>query len=250
MRGTANVAAVVAVVAALLVGCAAAGASPAPTNSPGPSTQPSLQPSPTQPPVGQVGSAAQAAAVVFASQHISRMRPLIPDVIGQSAWYEASEDGTGYTVKVTVGAGDCQAGCIQKHKWTYHVDVDGTVALGADEGDDIGFPHPAGTADAVTLSVALVAGPTCPVQRDPPDPACAPRPVANTEIIVFDTSGNMAASGVSGADGLATAQLPPGAYYVVVPAVAGLMGQADPLAFAAVGGDNVRLTFTYDTGIR
>ena len=178
------------------------------------------------------------------------MGPLRPDVIGQSDWYEASADATGYTVTVTVGAGDCQAGCIEKHTWTYHVDVAGTVVLVAEQGDDIGFPHATGTADPVTLNVALVAGPTCPVERNPPDPNCAPRPVANTEIDIFDIGGNMVASGVSGADGLATAQLPPGAYYVVVPAVAGLMGQADPLAFAAVGGDNVRLTFTYDTGIR
>jgi hypothetical protein len=245
-----NLAAVVPLVAALLIGCSSVGASPAPTNSPAPSAQPSPQPSPTQPPVSQVASAAQAAAVVFATEHIARMGPVMPDVIGQSAWYEASEDATGFTVKVTVGSGDCQAGCIETHTWTYHVDLDGTVALVADEGDDIGLPPATGTADPVTLNVALVAGPTCPVERNPPDPACAPRPVANTEIDVFDISGTMVASGVSGADGLATAQLPPGAYYVVVPAVPGLMGQAVPLAFAAVGGDNVRLTFMFDTGIR
>lgn len=178
------------------------------------------------------------------------MGPLLPDVIGQSAWYEASQDATGFSVKVTVGSGDCQAGCIEQHSWTYHVDVDGTVTLVADEGDDIGLPTANGTADPLNLRVALTSGPTCPVVRNPPDPACAPRPVANAQIDVFDVSGNLVASGVSGADGLATAQLPAGAYYVVAATVGGLMGLPEPVAFAAVGGDTVGLIFSYDTGIR
>ena len=178
------------------------------------------------------------------------MGPILPNVIGQSAWYEAFEEAGGYGVRVTIGAGDCQAGCIQQHVWTYHVDPDGTVTLVSDEGDDISLPPATGTGDQFTLNVALTAGPTCPVMRNPPDPNCADRPVVNTEIDVYDISGNLVVSGLSGADGLATAQLPQGAYYVVVPPVPGLMGQAEPLAFAGVGGDTVSLTFTYDTGIR
>lgn len=236
--------------ALLFVGCASAGASPAPTNSPGATLPPSPAPSPSPPPISQVTSAAQAAAVVFASQGIARMGPLLPDAIGQSAWYEAFEENGGYGVRVTFGAGDCQAGCIEQHVWTYHVDPDGTVALVSDEGDDIALPPATGTGDQVTLNVALTAGPTCPVMRDPPDPNCAPRAVVNTEIDVYDASGNLVATGVSGQDGLASAQLPPGAYFVVVPPVQGVMSLAAPLAFAAVGGDVVTLTFSYDTGIR
>jgi hypothetical protein len=236
------------VVALLLIGCGATGASPspAPTNTP----SPTIGPSPSLPPVGSVSSPAQAAAVVFAHERIGRMGPLQADLIGQSAWYEAFEDASGYVVKLTVGAGDCQAGCIERHTWTYHVDPDGTVTLLSDEGADIGLPPADGTADRVILNLLLAAGPVCPVEQNPPDPACAPRPVANVEVSVFDAGGNLVTTAVSGADGRAAVQLPPGAYYVVAPPVEGRMGQAEPLAFAAVGGDTVALVFMYDTGIR
>ena len=51
------------------------------------------------------------------------MSPLRPDMIGQSTWYEAFADGDGFTVNITVGQGDCQAGCIERHTWSYRVDA-------------------------------------------------------------------------------------------------------------------------------
>ena len=240
------------VAALLIIGCASPGASPSPipSTSPNPTTQPTPTPSPTAPPVTQVSSAAQAAAVVFAHADVGRMGPLLPDLIGQSSWYEAYEEANGFGVKITVGSGDCQAGCIERHTWTYHVDFDGTVTPVADEGDDIGLPPANGTADPLTLRVLLTAGPVCPVEQNPPDPACAPRPVVNVEIAVYDVSGTQVASAVSGEDGVATLALPAGVYYVVAPPVEGLLGNAEPLAFAGVGGDSVALVLGYDTGIR
>ncbi|MEA2676520.1 MAG: hypothetical protein QOJ81_661 [Chloroflexota bacterium] len=202
------------------------------------------------PPVTQVESPAQAAAVVFAHEHVARIGPLQTDVVGQSAWYEAYEEAGGYAVKLTVGAGDCQAGCIERHTWTYHVDADGTVTLVGDEGDDIGLPSGEGTADPVSLRVSLTAGPICPVEHNPPDPACAPRPVVNVEIYVYDAAGNEVGSMISDETGVASIELPAGAYFVAPATVTDLMGQAEPLAFAAVGGDSVALVFGYDTGIR
>ena len=35
----------------------------------------------------------------------------------------------------------------------------------------------------------VLAGPTCPVQKDPPDPDCADRPVTGAVLVVFDSSG-------------------------------------------------------------
>jgi hypothetical protein len=102
----------------------------------------------------------------------------------------------------------------------------------------------------VTLRVTLTAGPICPVEQNPPDPACAPRPVANVEVLVFDPAGQQVAEGISDAQGLISMQVPAGAYYVVPAPVDGLMGDAESLAFAAVGGDGVALVFDYDTGIR
>jgi hypothetical protein len=178
------------------------------------------------------------------------MGPLQADAVGQSAWYDAAQDGTGYVVHVTVGSGDCQAGCIEQHVWTYRVEPDGTISSVSEEGDDISIPTGTGTADPVNLRITLTAGPTCPVVRNPPDPACAPRPLANVQVDVYDIDGMLVASGSSGADGLASAQLPAGAYFAVAADVDGLMGRAEPLAFAALGGDTVSLAFTYDTGIR
>jgi hypothetical protein len=236
--------------ALLLAGCAPSAINPAPTGTAGPSGAPSPVPTATGPVVTQVGSAAQAAAVVFASQGFGRIGPLQPDVIGQSSWYDAAQDGTAFVVHVTVGAGDCQAGCIEQHVWTYRVEADGSISSVSEEGDDVPLPTDTGTADPVNLQITLTAGPTCPVVRDPPDPACAPRPVANGQIDVYDVSGNLVASGRSGVDGIASAQPPAGAYFAVAAAVEGLMGQPEPLAFAALGGDTVAVTFTYDTGIR
>ena len=178
------------------------------------------------------------------------MGPLLPGVIGQSSWYEANQEADGFAVKITVGSGDCQAGCIERHTWTYHVDYDGTVTLVADEGDDIGLPPAAGLPDPLRLRLSLVSGPVCPVEQNPPNPACAPRPVVNVELAVFDAGGTQVGSAVSGEDGVATLELPAGAYYVVAPQVEGLMRQPEPLAFAGLGGDSVTLVFTYDTGIR
>jgi hypothetical protein len=198
-----------------------------------------------------VTTAAQAAALVFAHEHITQMAPALPDVIGQSSWYEAYEEAGGYAVKITVGAGDCQAGCIERHTWTYHVDYDGTVTLVGDEGDDLGLPSGQGTADPVALRIVLSAGPVCPVEQNPPDPACrAPRPVVNAQVSVFDASGLQVGEGVSDDRGVISMQLPAGAYYVVAAPVEGLMGTADAQAFAAVGGDQVNLVLAYDTGIR
>jgi hypothetical protein len=198
-----------------------------------------------------VTTAAQAAALVFASdERFARMQPLRDDLIGASAWFDAAEDATGFAVNVTVGAGDCQAGCIQRHTWSYHVERDGTVTLVGEQGDDITLEQAVPTGDHVTLNLSLLAGPVCPVEQNPPDPACAPRPVANVEVLVFDPAGQQMGAGVSDSQGLISMQLPAGAYYVVPAPVEGLMGDAEPLAFAAVGGDSVTLVFGYDTGIR
>jgi hypothetical protein len=198
-----------------------------------------------------VTSAAHAAALVFASdERFARMQPLRADMIGQSAWFEASDDAAGYLVKVTVGAGDCQAGCIERHTWSFHVDHDGTVTLVGDEGADIPIDQPPPTGETVTLTMSLISGPTCPVETVPPDPACAPRPVVNAAVVVFDANGQKVGEGMSDDHGEVALQLPPGAYFVVPAPVEGLMGQAAAQAFAALGGDQVGLLLTYDTGIR
>ena len=42
-----------------------------------------------------------------------------------------------WQVVYTVGWGDCQAGCIDQHTWTYQVTPDGTVTLISEEGSPV-----------------------------------------------------------------------------------------------------------------
>lgn len=171
-------------------------------------------------------------------------------MVGQSTWYEAFADGAGFAVKITVGQGDCFAGCIEQRTWSYHVDIAGSVELVSEEGDDVGVEPPVGGDGPGRLTVQLTAGPTCPVEQIPPDPNCAPRLVEDAEVLVFDTSGTEVAREVSDADGMVAIDLPGGAYFVEVEAVNGLMGTPEPQAFSFVGGDEAGLLFAYDTGIR
>lgn len=198
-----------------------------------------------------VTTAAQAAALVFASdERWGQMVPLRADLIGQSSWYEASRDAEGFTVSITIGRGDCQAGCIERHTWTYHVDFTGTVALVGETGDDIDMAPPAGGDGPAKVTIALTAGPTCPVEQSPPDAICAAQAVKNAEVTLYNADGTEVATDRSDVEGRVVFEVPAGAYYAVAQTVEGLMGTPDPQAFSVVGGDQVGLLFGYDTGIR
>jgi hypothetical protein len=177
------------------------------------------------------------------------MVPLRPDMIGQSSWYEAFEDADGYTVNITVGQGDCQAGCIEQHTWHYHVDHAGVVELVGEDGEPIDVPPGEGVGD-VLVTVNLTAGPVCPVEQFPPDPNCAPRPVQEAEVVLYSADRTEVARGNSDDEGNVTFQVPAGAYYAVASPAQGLMGTPEPQAFSALGGDQVGLLLGYDTGIR
>jgi len=60
-----------------------------------------------------------------------------PDMIGGCCWYEATEIEGGYQVVMHVGWGDCPAGCINKHTWTFAVTPDGEVGLVGESGDPV-----------------------------------------------------------------------------------------------------------------
>jgi len=102
-----------------------------------------------------------------------------------------------------------------------------------------------------TVRGVAVAGPTCPVVTDPPDPACDDRPVAGAVIVVLDATGAEVSSVVTEEDGSFSVALPPGSYQLVPQAVEGLMGTAAPMAVEVGGGTGPGLvTLSYDTGIR
>jgi hypothetical protein len=151
------------VLAAVLAGASAACVAPAAT--PAPSAAPAspavARPSPAAPvatvalpspsaaaptasavsgtPGGPTTAEAAAALVIAADARFTGIRPLDPNVIGQSSWYTVRQGLVGWIVTITIGWGDCQAGCISRHTWTYTVDPSGAVTLSGETG-----PPPSG----------------------------------------------------------------------------------------------------------
>jgi hypothetical protein len=105
--------------------------------------------------------------------------------------------------------------------------------------------------DGIVLSGQALAGPTCPVVTDPPDPSCEDRPVAGAVIVVLDGDGAEVARLESDADGNFSIRLPPGSYQLVPRPVEGMMGTAQPVEVELVAGaDPEPIVISYDTGIR
>ena len=126
-------------VAALLVtvfaGCGAGGGSvPIPTT----------QPTPTAI-AFPVSTAADAAALVIATDpRFAGAIQLTPDLIGGSKYWKAEQlPGGGYRIELTLGWGDCPAGCIERHVWTFDVDANGGVKLISETGDPVPSDLPA-----------------------------------------------------------------------------------------------------------
>ncbi len=94
------------------------------------------------------------------------------------------------------------------------------------------------------------AGPVCPVERNPPDPSCAPRLVVGATIVIRDGSGSQIAVAISGADGTYSVAVPPGNYLVDPQAVPGLLGTAPQQPATVVAGAITDVPLDYDTGIR
>ena len=109
---------------------------------------------------------------------------------------------------------------------------------------------PAGTAVAQSgIQGTATAGPVCPVEKVPPDPACAPRPVVGAVIVVRAAGGAEVARVQTGADGGYHADLPPGIYDVVPQPAEGVLGTA-PAQRVTIGAGVLTLDLAYDTGIR
>ncbi len=191
-----------------------------------------------------VADAATAGRLALAQQpRFAGIGPRDDHLIGQASWFEVSEAADGWQVLIRIGWGDCPAGCINEHRWTYAVGRDGSVELLREEGDDL----PAATGVRGIVS----AGPTCPVEREPPDPACAERPVAGAVLVFTDRGGTEVARTTSAADGAFTVELPPGSYTLTAEPVDGLMGTPAPMVVEVEAGQPMtELQVSYDTGIR
>jgi hypothetical protein len=85
----------------------------------------------------------------------------------------------------------------------YAVAPDGTVTVVSEAGEPVpDSAWPGGAAAGPTgIRGTALAGPVCQVETIPPDPACAPRPVAGAVILIRDASGTEVARTTTGADG-------------------------------------------------
>jgi hypothetical protein len=117
---------------------ASSSSSPGPDSSSSPSSgsnsSPSLQPVEIQSPEEA------AARVVEIAPEFAGIGPKDPDLIGACCFWEATPTADGYEVVFEVGSGDCQAGCIDRQRWTYSVSRDGAVELISESGS----PAPGG----------------------------------------------------------------------------------------------------------
>jgi hypothetical protein len=93
------------------------------------------------------------------------------------------------------------------------------------------------------------AGPTCPVERFPPDPDCADQPVAGAVLVITDEDGSEVARLVSNQAGRFQIRLPNGAYQLHPQPYDGLLGTA-PMQEFVVESSPLELDVGYDTGIR
>jgi hypothetical protein len=214
------------------------------------------QPTPSAPPGGGVDSAAAAAARVFAAYpQFAAIGPFRNDMIGQCCWYEAAPVPDGYTVKIHVGWGDCPAGCIEKHEWTFKVSAtDGSITLVSETGTPVppgvpGASGSAGGAGSSGITGKVVAGPTCPVVRAN-DPSCNPRPVAGAVVVVRSVDGTEVARVQADGTGSFQAALPPGSYTVGGDQSAGFPGPPPPIAVTVVANTRTPVQLLFDTGIR
>ncbi|MFP5343923.1 MAG: hypothetical protein ACLGIJ_13545 [Candidatus Limnocylindria bacterium] len=241
MRRPAPLLALIAVLATMLAACAG-----------GWSASESPSPSPSRQPVTTEDQAI--AAVVAHEPRLSGITRFDPDLIGQGTHYQVTPaSGAGaFIVDVTVGWGDCPAGCIYRHTWQYVVGPDGSVAVQSEQGDpvpDEAWPSPGG--DGRTgIRLQALAGPVCPVEQDPPDPACAPRPLSGAVIVVRDVAGDELQRVTLDQAGVAFVELGPGTYTIAAQPVEGLMGVPPEQSVTIQDGIAVPVTLAYDTGIR
>lgn len=100
------------------------------------------------------------------------------------------------------------------------------------------------------VTLVVVRSPVCPVEISPPDPACAPAPVADVAVRVVGVDGLIGTPHTT-VDGTIILALEPGTYAITPQPVEGFLTTAPAFELVVPNdGSLVRYTITYDTGIR
>jgi hypothetical protein len=98
-----------------------------------------------------------------------------------------------------------------------------------------------------TLQGHVTAGPTCPVERIPPDPQCADRPVVDAQVDAV--SGSTRLSTRTDVEGFYTLALPAGVAFTVTVGT-GRFPACPPLSVTVTAGQTTTRDVSCDTGIR
>ena len=232
--------------ALLVAACAGAGATAPPSG--GPSASPSSAP------VAITTPDAAALRVGEVNPTLAGIGPRDPDIIGGCCFWTATATADGFRVEFEVGWGDCPAGCIDRHHWTYDVSAAGDVKLVEASGPPVPSGVPGGGGGGGILpggsgiTGRALAGPTCPVVKVG-DPACDDRPLPGVTVLVLDTNGTEIARLLTDADGRYVVTLPAGPYTVEPQPAEGVFQKPEPIP-VTVGDGFVTVDLGYDTGIR
>ena len=93
---------------------------------------------PTLPPAPVLSPEDAAARVIATDRRFAGAAELDPGVIGAVKWWRATPLADGaYSIAITLGSGDCPAGCISQHTWTFTVTADGSVTKTGESGDPL-----------------------------------------------------------------------------------------------------------------
>ncbi len=118
----------------------------------------------------------------------------------------------------------------------------GPVATSTTGGSSI-LPYNSGVQGTVLL------GPTCPVERVPPDPQCADKPYAVAVVVYRAGSQSVFLMGNSDASGVFKFSLPPGSY--TLKAISGnVFPRCTPVSVIVPASGYASTTVSCDTGIR
>ena len=100
------------------------------------------------------------------------------------------------------------------------------------------------------IQITARAGPVCPVERVPPDPACAARPVVGATIAITDATGHEAGSVVTDAAGAGSITLAAGGLHGHGPGGRWPHARSGRTTVTVRDGTMTAVELDYDTGIR
>ena len=177
----------------------------------------------------------------------------IRDMVGQASFFTVEPAASSWRVTVETGWGDCPAGCIDRHTWTWDVAEDGTVTFVGEDGSPLAPEQLAALQSSAQNRTGVAGratgGPTCPVEQ-PGDLSCAGRMVSGAALVVRGADGTEVSRLTTDGSGLFRIALPPGDYTLAAGSVEGYMSAPAPQSFSVTGGEEAWLDVPYDTGIR